>query len=188
MMSGGRKWLWTIGSALIIGYVGLSAYVVSRQDIESLLICAEQGGLKIPYAKSICRAYLSVARGTPENIASLQRDVGASFVVQGGASREEKEQVLTLLIAKGLDVNRVDMHGSTPLHSAVLAGAEDEVDLLLNHGARVDLKDAVNGLNGLNALVLALKMQADQPARAAHWEGVVARLQRAASLTTSATH
>lgn len=185
MMSGGRKWLWTIGSALIIGYVGLSAYVVSRQDIESLLICAEQGGLKIPYAKSICRAYLSAARGTPEDIASLQRGVGASFVVQGGASREEKEQVLTLLIAKGLDVNRVDMHGSTPLHSAVLAGAEDEVDLLLNHGARVDLKDAVNGLN---ALELALKMQADQPARAAHWEGVVARLQRAASLTTSATH
>jgi len=185
MAFGGRKWVWSIGGALIIGYVGLSAYVVSRQDIESLLVCAEQGGLKIPYAKSICRAYLSAARGTPDDIEALQRGVGATFVVQGSASSEEKEQLLVLLISKGLDVNHIDMRGSTPLHAAVLAGAEDEVDLLLNHGARIDLKDAATGLT---APELALKLQVDHPARAAQWAGVVARLQRAASSSASARH
>lgn len=183
MTSGSRKWWWSIGGALVIGYAGLSAYVVTGQDIESLLVCADQGGLKIPFAKNICRAYLLSARGTSADIDALQRGAGASFVVQGSAPRDEKDQLLAFLISKGLDVNRTDMHRSTPLHAATLACAEDEVDLLLSHGARADLKDEAIGLS---ALELALKLQADQPERAAQWAGVVARLQRTAPASSSA--
>ena len=139
-----------------IAYLGTSAFVIANQRIEELLICADEGGLKVPFSKALCRHYLFAFRGTPEDIEALHQGTGASFVVQGNASEHEREQVLQFLIAKGLDVNHEDMHLLTPLHGAVVANAADEVALLLRNGANARLKD---GKFALTPLELARKLQ-----------------------------
>lgn len=45
------------------------------------------------------------------------------------------------LIAHGVEVNVVDIHGCTPLHRAVHAGSTSLVKILLRHGANVSIRD-----------------------------------------------
>jgi hypothetical protein len=150
---------WIAGAAVFLGaYLALSAYSIKTQNIEELLLCADKGGLKVPFSRSWCRHYLFAFRGTPEDIESLHRDIGASFVVQGQSSAQEREEVLRFLIAKGLDVNRIDRHKLTPLHAAVLANSVPEVQLLLRNGARLNVTDERFGLTPPE---LALKLQRD---------------------------
>ena len=130
----------------------------STLNIEYLVICADKGGLKIPFAKSICRGYLFTFRGSQQDIADLHQGVGASFVLGGESSAPEREQVLKYLISKGLDVNHHDMHQFLPLHGAVLTNSADEVGILLRNGANPNLKDKKYGLTPLE---LALKIQAE---------------------------
>ncbi len=87
---------------LAAAYLAVSAYVITQQDIEPLLICADAGGLNLPFSNAVCKAYLLQARGTPEDIAVLQSGIGASFVVQGQASPDERLQILRFLQLKGL--------------------------------------------------------------------------------------
>ena len=141
---------------VFVGYIGLSVYLIANQGIEELLICADKGGLKIPFSKQLCRKYLFAARGTQQDISTLQQGVGASFVVQGESSRLEREEVLKYLISKGLDVNRIDINEFLPLHGAVLANSTEEVEILLRNGANPNLKD--NKFH-LTPLELALKLQ-----------------------------
>lgn len=140
---------------IVTGYIGLSVYAITKQDVEELLICADQGGFKIPFSREICRGYLFTLRGSQEDIDFLHQGIGASFPVQGESSVAEREQVLKYLISKGLDVNHIDMHQLTPLHGAVLANSADEVGMLLRNGANPDLKDRKFGLTPLE---LALKL------------------------------
>jgi Ankyrin repeats (many copies) len=137
-------------------YVGLSAYVIAQQGIEDLLLCADKGGLRIPISKNLCRAYLFAFRGSRQDIEALHRGIGASFVAQGESSATEREQILRFLISKGLNVNNIDAHKLTPLHSAVLANSAEEVELLLRNGASVSVKDERFKLVPLD---LAIKLQ-----------------------------
>lgn len=139
-------------------YVGFSAYVVTNQDIEKLLICADDGGIVIPYSKAICRSYLFAFRGSRQDIDDLHGGIGASFVVQGKSPASEREAVLGFLIKHGLDVNRIDVHQLTPLHGAVLANSPEEVAMLLRNGARADVKDKKFGLTPLE---FASQLQSD---------------------------
>jgi Ankyrin repeats (many copies) len=141
-----------------VAYGVSAAYVVTTQGIEDLLLCSDGGGLKVPFSNQLCRSYLFAFRGTPQDIASLQRGIGASFVLQGVSPLLERERTLKFLISKGLRVNELDMHGATPLHAAVLANSSDEIEVLLRNGADVNVKDQKFGLTPLG---LALKLQRD---------------------------
>jgi len=142
-----------------LAYAGLSTYVISNQSIEHLLLCADSGGLKVPFSKAVCRNFLFAFRGTQSDIEALHRGTGASFVVQGESTEDRREQVLKFLVAKGLDVNREDMHRLTPLHGAVLTNSSVEVGMLLRNGADPRLQDKRFGLTPLE---LAFKLQSER--------------------------
>lgn len=60
---------------------------------------------------------------------------------------------VSILLESGADVNRVDCNGNTPLHYAAEAGRVETVHILLEHGARVDIRN----LGLLTPLELALQ-------------------------------
>lgn len=129
-----------IGAALAV-YSVASAYVITRQGIEPLLICADSGGLKVPFSKELCRTYLHTARGTPQDISDLQNGIGASFVVQGESSTKERLDLLIFLKGKGLDLNLAGANQLPPLHASIVANRPEEVKLLLQAGASTGIKD-----------------------------------------------
>ncbi len=143
---------------LLFVYIGLSTYAISTQGIEDLLLCADRGGLKIPFSKQLCRKYLFNFRGSREDVDTLQQGVGALFVTQGESTTSERTELLKFLVGKGLDVNRAGMDRILPLHGAVLANSADEVKILLGNGANPALKD--NRFE-LAPLELALKLQSE---------------------------
>jgi hypothetical protein len=145
---------------VLMAYLGLSAHAITQQPIEDLLVCADHGGLKVPFSRAVCRAYLQTARGTPQDIAALHEGTGAAFVIQGESSIADREELLAFLVGKGLNVNHVDTHGLLPLHSAVIANSAAEVEMLLRHGANPSLVDQQFGLD---PLALALKLQKERP-------------------------
>lgn len=161
-----------VAAVLAAAYTCLSAYTISSQSIEHLLICADSGGLRVPFARTLCRSYLFAFRGTPDDIDMLHQGIGASFVVQGESTEDEREEVLKFLIARGLDVNRADMHRLTPLHGAVVANSPVEVGMLLRNGADPKLQDKRFGLTPLE---LALKLQSE--GGQADRQGVITLLQ-----------
>ncbi|WP_425339659.1 ankyrin repeat domain-containing protein [Parasedimentitalea huanghaiensis] len=48
------------------------------------------------------------------------------------------------IIDAGADLNRQDEHGYTALHLAIVYGQEEAIDLLLDNGARTDLRNKNN--------------------------------------------
>lgn len=143
----------------VAGYTTLVIAAMTQKPFEHLLVCADAGGLNYPFSKNLCRFYLHNFRGSPEDIAILEKGIGASFVAQGSSPLSEREAILHDLIAKGLDINNLGMHHMTALHEAVLANAVDEVDLLLRNGANPNLKDEKFGLTSLE---LAEKLQRER--------------------------
>jgi hypothetical protein len=170
----GKRLLTGMLGTLAVLYAGLSAYAIASQSIEDLLLCADGGGLKIPFSKTLCRRYLFAFRGSAADMAELQESGGASFVVQGRSSPVEREQVLRFLIGKGLDVNRPDRISLPPLHAAVLAGAADEVAILLRNGAVTTVRD---GHYGLTPLELAQRLQSERKKDAQDWQPIITQLQ-----------
>jgi ankyrin repeat protein len=63
------------------------------------------------------------------------------------ASQQGHADVVKLLLDAGEDPNRYNPKGnhahSTPLHQAALGGHEDLVRLLVERGARLDIKDTI---------------------------------------------
>lgn len=143
---------------LLFAYIGLSTYAISTQGIEDLLVCADRGGLKIPFSKQLCREYLLNFRGSREDIDTLQQGIGALFVTQGESTTSARTELLKFLVGKGLDVNRAGMDRLLPLHGAVLSNSADEVKILLDNGANPALKDSRFELTPLE---LALKLESE---------------------------
>ena len=83
---------------------------------------------------------LAEAGGLPASTA--ERHLALAFAAQFG-----RTEILRMLLEAGEDPNRFNppgAHGhSTPLHQAALAGHADAVRVLLEHGARRDLRDTL---------------------------------------------
>jgi uncharacterized protein len=56
-------------------------------------------------------------------------------------SEAETLDVLNLLLDRGVEVNLANTHGITALHGAAHKGADKAVQLLVDHGAKLDAKD-----------------------------------------------
>jgi ankyrin repeat protein len=81
------------------------------------------------------------------------RDGSTPFMVAAGQSwrdehslgtEEESIAVLKQLLAAGVDINDCNTAGETALHGAAGRGADLVVKFLVDHGARLDIKDKVN--------------------------------------------
>jgi len=71
----------------------------------------------------------------------LAAGVGWSDGMLREHSEAETLQVLNLLLELGADVNAANTHGITALHGAAHKGADKAVQLLVDHGAKLDAKD-----------------------------------------------
>ena len=60
------------------------------------------------------------------------------------AARNGHAKVCEYLINKGLEINDIQSTGSTPLHGAVYYGQTEVVRLLLNYGAKTNIKNKFN--------------------------------------------
>jgi ankyrin repeat protein len=77
---------------------------------------------------------------------------GARFA--GGEERPEPEfvEALRLCVEKGADINAANDRGDTPMHAAAQRGADQIVQFLADHGAKLDVKNK----SGRTPLDLAL--------------------------------
>jgi hypothetical protein len=110
------KWFTGLACALL-AYGALAAYAVTKQDIHGLILCADHGGLKVPFAKHACHLYFFSFRGTKEDIEDLHAEVGALFVTQGEDLAQRRE-MLHFLVSRRLDLSRASpIDGLPPLLS-----------------------------------------------------------------------
>ncbi len=93
---------------------------------------------------------LLIAHGADPNKAADDRNtpliaagtgMGARF--QGGEDKPEADFVecLKLLVASGADVNAADDHGNTAMHGAAARGADQIIQYLADHGAKLNIKN-----------------------------------------------
>lgn len=138
---------------IFIGYVGLSTYTITSQNIHNLLVCSRHGNLNIPYAKRICHFYLFQFRGGPKDIANLQKHGGASFVIDQGPISADMQKTLTFLVSNGLDINEPSEAGYTPLQGAVLLNSFPKVQMLLEMGGNPQITGSATSLTPLQMAI-----------------------------------
>jgi len=77
--------------------------------------------------------------------AGRRRDGGLHVVLAAGENSEEdranRKSLVSLLLARGANVNAVNGHGKTPLHIAAMKGRVATLELLFDAGAAVGAKD-----------------------------------------------
>jgi hypothetical protein len=93
-----------------------------------------------------------------EQDADWRTTTRSGWTVLAKACAEGTPEIVELLLAHGADVNRRDMWGSLPIYGANAAMR----DFLLDHGAQVDLKTAMD----LNQMDLVQQLLREDPIRA----------------------
>ena len=81
---------------------------------------------------------------TYEGSTALMAAAGVNWVVAQTYSRSEEEylEAAKLCLDKGADVNAVNKQGFTAMHGAANRGFDKMVQLLADHGAKLDVKDS----------------------------------------------
>ena len=100
-----------------------------------------------------CRQALYLLHPTMDEVQRLNATAGAQLPVRI-ADSTEAEPLLQHYLQAGVDIDSVDLRSPlkwTALHSVVFEGNAQAVRLLLEHGARIDVKDS----KGRTALDLA---------------------------------
>ncbi len=68
-------------------------------------------------------------------------------------SRQQRYEAVKFLLELGASVDAVDIVGRTPLHGAAALGYPEVVQVLVDHGARLDAKDNGGSVDSTEALV-----------------------------------
>ena len=125
---------------------GASVDVVDRLGNTPLLWAVYQGHLTLVedlWEHSNTRLRDHNGRG-PLHLAAIMKAQNAAI----------KQELLTLLINKGADINTISRDGRTPLHLAVVSGCQPTVKLLLDENAAKEVTD-VNGRTPLHTAVVS---------------------------------
>jgi ankyrin repeat protein len=127
---GSGEWASPLSTALAFGYMPAAQALVRRgARVDTLPIAAGLG--RVEDVRRLLR-----------DASSLDRHRATALAAQLG-----HPDALKLLLDAGEDPNRFNPKGnhghSTPLHQAVWAGHADVVRLLLERGARLDIKDTI---------------------------------------------
>jgi ankyrin repeat protein len=128
--SGAGDWASPLRTALAFGYLDAARALVRRgATVAAVDTAAGLGQID------------DVIRLLP-NASAEERHRALAWSAQNGHA-----QVVRVLLDSGEDPNRYNPKGShahsTPLHQAALAGHKDVVELLVERGARLDIKDTV---------------------------------------------
>ena len=136
------KW---VGVAVLLAAVSGCAYVfnqIRQWDLISLQSCSQDG--TFPGSTWVCRQALDRFHPTPADIADLNRTVGATVPLMMRDDSEAK-RLLQRYMAAGLDINARDTMqpdmGWTSLHVLVVAPDVRGIGILLDAGARTDIRD-----------------------------------------------
>jgi len=129
---GSGEWTSPLATALAFGYLPAAQVLVRRgARIDTLAVAAGLG-------------LLDDARRLLPAASALDRHRATALAAQHG-----HVDVLRLLLDAGEDPNRYNPKGnhghSTPLHQAVWTGHVGAVQLLVERGARLDIKDTIHG-------------------------------------------
>jgi hypothetical protein len=126
---GTRKWGAPVFTALAFGMIGAAK------------VLAERGAqIDLPAAAGL---------GLADDAAGLlpSADAEARHRALSLAAQHGEAQIVRLLLEAGEDPNRYNLEGNhahtTPLHQAVLGGHEAVVRLLVERGARLDIRDTI---------------------------------------------
>ncbi len=128
-------------TALVAAYIYFATSSV--KDFQLLLMCSQGRDELIP--KSLCQTYLFNFRGTPSEIADINRGIGVVWALSA-EDNEDKNKLLKFLLEKGANINSVDERsGVSALHAMVLENDLQAVDLLLKNGADPSIHEARHG-------------------------------------------
>ena len=87
-----------------------------------------------------CRG--TVRKTTKNGTTALMALAGLNWVeISSLGSEDDTLEGMTLLLARGADVNAVNAAGETALHGAAQRGADRVVQFLADHGARLDARN-----------------------------------------------
>ena len=129
-----KKVIITISLVIPVLLVASLLYLLTSQDIESLLVCSTSQETH-SWARKTCQYYLFHYRGTKKDIAELEKGTGLSFVL------DDNLKYADFLIRKGININKVSpVTGVTPLFAAVVENNPKLVKYLLDNGAEITVK------------------------------------------------
>lgn len=135
--SGGIIYIWTLGqekTAHVVaresGHDAVYEFLMERSPADLKLIA----GLKLG-AEEVVR---EVLRGHPDLVRQLPESDSSELA---HAAKEQRTEIVRLMLELGWPVNARGQHGGTALHWAAFHGNTDLVRLLLEHGAALDLTD-----------------------------------------------
>ncbi|MCW7538826.1 hypothetical protein OOT46_13340 [Aquabacterium sp. A7-Y] len=135
------KWAGAAALVVLVGGVGYIVQGLRTADILMLQACSEVERAPIAWT---CRQGLYRFHPTREEVAHLNTVAGALFTVDQ-TTEENGRRLLKHFIDAGVDVNAADQRVPakwTALHVMASEPNPLAVRLLLEHGARPDVKDA----------------------------------------------
>ena len=99
----------------------------------------------IPYMKLLLEFKADPSMTTVEGATPLMAAAGVGIWHTGESAGTNAEafEAAKLLVDLGNDVNAVDANGDTALHGAALRGAPEIIQLLVGHGAKIDVVNRI---------------------------------------------
>lgn len=136
-------WLTSALVFCVLGFYFLGAFylVYSEESLGRPLICAN--GEEPLYSKVACEKAIYLYRGTKTDIDTINFDGNGLLYVVGMHDKKQAERILKFFLNHGININQ--QYGDsklTVLHMvATDSEAEQEVTLMLAHGAQKNIKD-----------------------------------------------
>ena len=133
------------GSALLVcACYGLRLISYSLLNEMGIEVRKEKGAIEVIHVAA-CNGNVEMVRHLIDSGADIEaqaRSISGSFRPLGGAARYDHEDVVRLLLEKGVNVNEEDDDIDPPLNLACYHNNSSMIQLLLDHGAKIEGKDS----------------------------------------------